>query len=59
MAIDNVFWDGDVIGADSDKAEAIDQLNKMIAQDEAVEQVMLTVRDGLTIVRKLDQESGV
>jgi len=52
MAVDNVFWDGDVIAAKSDKAQAIDQLNKMIAEDDAVEQVMLTVRDGLTIVRK-------
>ena len=52
MAVDNVFWDGEVIAAKSDKAQAIDQLNKIVAEDDAVEQVMLTVRDGLTIVRK-------
>ncbi|MDZ7682100.1 MAG: hypothetical protein U5J63_10425 [Fodinibius sp.] len=53
MAIDNVFWDGDVIDVENPKAEAIDRLNKMIAADESVEQVMLTVRDGLTLVRRL------
>lgn len=52
LAIDNVLWGGEVIAAASDKAKAIDQLNKMIAGDDSVEQVMLPVRDGLTIVRK-------
>lgn len=53
MAIDNVFWGGEVLEADKSKAEAIDKLNKMIVNDDSVEQVMLTIRDGLTIVRRL------
>jgi caffeoyl-CoA O-methyltransferase len=53
MAIDNVFWGGEVLEADKSKAEAIDKLNKMIVKDDSVEQVMLTIRDGLTIVRRL------
>lgn len=52
MVIDNVFWGGEVLDPQSDKAEAIDQLNKMIRDDDSVEQLMLTVRDGITILRK-------
>ncbi|TYP95492.1 caffeoyl-CoA O-methyltransferase [Fodinibius salinus] len=52
MVIDNVLWDGEALQPEGEKAEAIDQLNKQITADELVEQVMLTVRDGVTIVRK-------
>ena len=52
MVIDNVFWSGDVVNRDGDKAQAIDRLNNMISEDGSVEQVMLTVRDGVTILRK-------
>ena len=52
MVVDNVFWDGKVVHKEGDKAKAIDRLNTIISDDEAVEQVMLTVRDGLTLVRK-------
>ncbi len=53
MVIDNVLWGGSVLAPDNEKAEAIDQLNGIIKDDERVEQVMLTVRDGVTIVRKI------
>lgn len=53
MVIDNVFLAENVLDPKDDKAEAVDQLNKLIANDDKVEQVMLTERDGLTIVRKL------
>lgn len=52
IVIDNVLWKGTVLEPKDEKAQAIDKLNKMIADDERVEQVMLTVRDGVTIVRK-------
>lgn len=52
LAIDNVLWGGGVTDPGTEKAEAIDQLNKKIAEDEGVEQVLLTVRDGVTLVRK-------
>lgn len=52
MVVDNVFWDGEVLARESEKAAAIDRLNEMISADDTVEQVMLTVRDGVTIVRK-------
>lgn len=52
LVVDNVLWSGDVIEAESEKAEAIDRLNQRITADDRVEQVMLTVRDGLMLVRK-------
>ena len=52
MVIDNVLWSGAVLQPDDEKARAIDEVNKIICNDERVEQVMLTVRDGLTLVRK-------
>jgi len=53
IVIDNVLWSGAVLKPDDEKAKAIDELNEMIRKDERVEQVMLTVRDGLTLARKL------
>ena len=52
LVIDNVLWDGAVLRPDDEKARAIDELNTIIAEDPRVEQVMLTVRDGVTIARK-------
>lgn len=52
LAIDNVLWGGEVLEPAEDKARAIDQLNKAIAEDTSVEQVLLPVRDGVTLVRK-------
>lgn len=52
MAVDNVLWGGEVLQPESRKAKAIDRLSKIIRDDAAVEQVMLPVRDGLTLLRK-------
>lgn len=52
MAVDNVFWGGEVFAPESEKASAINRLNKKIRDDDSVEQVMLTVRDGITLIRK-------
>lgn len=52
LVIDNVLWEGSVLNPQEEKAEAIDYTNQMIAVDGRVEQVLLTVRDGVTIVRK-------
>jgi caffeoyl-CoA O-methyltransferase len=52
LAIDNVLWGGQVLAPDDSKARTIHALNERIAEDERVEQVMLTIRDGLTLVRK-------
>lgn len=52
MAVDNVLWSGKVLNPDDDKSRAIDRCNKIIAADDSVEQVMLPVRDGLTVLWK-------
>jgi caffeoyl-CoA O-methyltransferase len=52
MVVDNVLWDGMVLDPEDHKAQALHEFNKMVSQDDRVEQVMLPVRDGLTIIRK-------
>lgn len=52
IVVDNVFWGGEVLDSESEKGRAIDKLNTMIQDDTTVEQVMLPVRDGITILRK-------
>lgn len=53
MVIDNMLWYGNVLSPGDDrKAIAIDSLNKRIKDDERVESVLITVRDGLHILRK-------
>lgn len=58
MVIDNVLWGGDAVTGEGEKGRAIDQLNTMISEDDSVEQVMLTVRDGVTVVHRKKPESG-
>ena len=52
MVVDNVFWSGEVLDSESEKGRAIDKLNTIIRDDDSVEQVMLPVRDGVTVLRK-------
>lgn len=53
IVIDNVLWDGDVLNRKNRKAEAIHKMNEIIRDDSEVEQLMLPLRDGVTIVRVL------
>lgn len=50
---DNVLWSGKILDPSEEKARIIDQFNKIVANDDRVEQVVLTERDGITIVRKI------
>jgi len=54
MAIDNTLWSGRVLdeGDDSDATKAIREINDRIAEDGRVVAVQLTVRDGVTLVRR-------
>jgi len=52
LLIDNVLWGGTVLDHEERKAAAIHRMNQEIAADDDVEQVMMPVRDGLTIVRR-------
>jgi len=52
---DNVLFHGEVLEEDikGKNAKAIHAFNQHVASDKRVEQVMLTVRDGLFLIRKL------
>ena len=52
---DNVLFHGEVLEEDikGKNARAIHAFNQHVANDKRVEQVMLTVRDGLFLIRKL------
>ena len=52
---DNVLFHGEVLEENikGKNAKAIDAFNSHVANDKRVEQVMLTVRDGLLLIRKL------
>jgi len=53
MVLDNVLLGGRVLDPGEDEsAQAMDALNRRIAEDERVDCVMLAVADGITIVRK-------
>ncbi len=52
---DNTLWDGHVVDHAYDKdhqTQGIETFNDYIASDERVEQVILPLRDGLTLIRK-------
>jgi caffeoyl-CoA O-methyltransferase len=52
IALDNMLQSGRVLDPESDPARAIDDLNRQLGSDERLTSVLLTVRDGLTLVRK-------
>jgi caffeoyl-CoA O-methyltransferase len=56
IAVDNTLWSGSVIDEkdDEESTRAIREVNDRIASDERVTAVMLTVRDGVTLVRRKD-----
>ena len=52
IAIDNTLWSGRVLDPQDDHSQAIAALNDRIAADERVIAVQLTLRDGVTLVRR-------
>ena len=52
LVVDNVLWDGSVLQPQDQKAEALHEFNKRVTEDERVENVLLPVRDGVTVIRK-------
>jgi predicted O-methyltransferase YrrM len=55
MLIDNVLWGGKAVRDKHPNKETrgIQQFNEHVKNDPRVEQVILSVRDGLMMVRKL------
>jgi caffeoyl-CoA O-methyltransferase len=53
IVADNVLWSGRVAAEpEDDSTRAIQRFNEHVRNDDGVESVMLTVRDGMTLVRK-------
>lgn len=53
LVVDNVLWSGRVVAPDTEAAEGIAALNERVLADERVENVLLPLRDGINLVRKL------
>lgn len=51
IILDNMLWAGDVLEGTNEKAATIHQTSEIIRDDMEVEQVMIPLRDGLTVVR--------
>ncbi len=52
ILIDNSLWDGEVVNPETESARAIAKMNELIVADDRVENVLLTVRDGIQLIRK-------
>jgi len=52
IAVDNTLWSGAVLDPPDDNARAITALNDRLVVDERVTVAQLTVRDGLTLIRR-------
>jgi caffeoyl-CoA O-methyltransferase len=52
IAIDNTLWSGRVLDPQDEDSRAIAALNDQIAADERLVAVQLTVRDGVTLIRR-------
>lgn len=52
LVLDNMLWSGKVLDPPDAESRVLDALNAQIAADDRVENVLLTVRDGIQVVRK-------
>jgi caffeoyl-CoA O-methyltransferase len=54
ILIDNVLWDGDVLKQPppDEKTAAIQELNRVVAADPLITAVLVTIRDGVLVVRR-------
>jgi caffeoyl-CoA O-methyltransferase len=53
IAVDNVLWSGRVLKPERPDDHAIVAFNQHVRDDARVTQVMLTVRDGITLIRRV------
>lgn len=55
ILVDNVLWGGKVLDAqlEDSTTRTIDQFNKMITADQRVENLLLPIRDGLMVIKKV------
>lgn len=52
MVLDNMLWYGKVLDPQDEETRILHELNERIARDERVDNVLLTVRDGIQLLRK-------
>lgn len=52
LIVDNVLWGGTVLDPQDHKAESLNGFNEKVYKDKRVEQVLLPIRDGITVIRK-------
>ena len=52
IAVDNVLWSGYVLDPKEDDGRAIAAFNDHVARDERVSHVLLTIRDGIMLIRR-------
>jgi len=59
ILIDNVLWDGEVLlqPPPDERTGAIQELNRVVAGDSRVTAVLVTIRDGVLIVRPKEKAS--
>ncbi len=53
IILDNMLWSGKVLQPESDIDDVLVDLNKEIAADPNVENLFMTIRDGMNVVRKI------
>ncbi|MCH7699463.1 MAG: class I SAM-dependent methyltransferase [Chloroflexi bacterium] len=52
IVVDNVLWSGDVLDPKDDDGKAIVAFNQHVQDDDRVTNVILTVRDGISLIRR-------
>lgn len=52
IVMDNALWGGTVLKPNDSNSQVLDSVNRKIAEDPRVENVLLPIRDGINIVRK-------
>ncbi|NBW69882.1 MAG: O-methyltransferase [Bacteroidetes bacterium] len=52
MVVDNVLWNANVLNPSDSKSMSLDRFNKLLVEDDRVDQLLLPIRDGCTVLRK-------
>ena len=52
IVADNALWYGRVLSPEDDESRAIASFNETVKNDERVEKVLMTIRDGVYLIRK-------
>ncbi|MBU2704650.1 class I SAM-dependent methyltransferase [Zooshikella marina] len=52
VIVDNALWQGNVLAPSDERDQAVADLNHYVAESDALENVLLSIRDGVNIIRK-------